>query len=72
MDYLYGNYHKSYLFMGCKENPNFHYESVVGWFLWASVVLVGSSQILELFSLMCFGFWFKITGESRQIWRNRR
>ena len=31
------------------------------------MVLVGSSQVLELFSLMCFGFWLEITGEKRQI-----
>ena len=24
------------------------------------MVLVGSSQVLELFSLMCFGFWLKL------------
>ena len=29
---MYGNYHKPYLFMACYEKPNFHYESVVGWF----------------------------------------
>ena len=29
------------------------------------MVLVGSSQVLDLFSLMCFGFWLKITGEKR-------
>ena len=41
---------------GLLGKTNFHYESVVGWFLWALVVLVGSSQVLELFYLMCFGF----------------
>ena len=61
--------------MVVRKKPNFHYESVVGWFLWALVVLVGSSQVLELFSLMCFGFWLEITGEKRQtchFCRNRR
>ena len=29
------------------------------------MVLVGSSQVLELFSLMCFGFWLEIKGEKR-------
>ena len=66
MEFLYGNYHKPYLFMGCYEKPNFYYESVVGWFFLALVVLVGSSQVWELFSLMCFGFWLKISGENRQ------
>ena len=39
------------------------------------MALVGSSQVLELFSLMCFGFWLEITGEKRQTchcYRNRR
>ena len=61
--------------MGCEEKPNFHYESVVGWFSWALVVLVGSSQVWELFSLMCFGFWLEISGENRQtchFYRNPR
>ena len=70
--YMYGNYHKPYLFMGCQEKPNFHYESVVGWFLWALVVLIGSSQVLELFSFMCFGFWLEISSEKWQTCRNRR
>ena len=30
------------------------------------MVLVGSSQVLELFSLMCFGFWLEIMGEKGQ------
>ena len=51
--------------MGCEEKPNFHYESVVRWFSWALVVLVGSSQVWELFSLMCFGFWLEIFCENR-------
>ena len=46
-----------------RKNPNFHYESVVGWFLCALVVLVGSSQVWELFSFMCFRFWLEISGE---------
>ena len=54
-----------------RKNLNFHYESVVGWFLWALVVLVGSSQVLELFSLMCFRFWLENMGEKRQIYRSR-
>ena len=40
---------------------------LVGWFLWALVVLVGSSQVWELFSLMCFGFWLEISDKKRQI-----
>ena len=36
------------------------------------MVLVGSSQVLELFFLMCFGFWLEITGEKRQICKNSR
>ena len=60
MEFMYGNYHKPYLFMVVRKKPNFHYESVVGWFLWGLVVLVGSSQVLELFSLMCFGFCLEI------------
>ena len=27
------------------------------------MVLVSSNQVLELFSLICFGFWLEITGE---------
>ena len=60
---------------GLLAKTNFHYESVVGWFLWALVVLVGSSQVLELFYLMCFGFWLEITSEMRQtvhLCRNHR
>ena len=52
MEFLYrkyGNYHKPYMFMSCQEKPNFHYESVVRWFLWALVVLVRSGQVWELF-----------------------
>ena len=36
------------------------------------MVLVGSSQVLELFSLIFFGFWLEITGEKRKICRNHR
>ena len=45
-----------------RKKPNFHFESVVDWFLWAFVVLVGSSQVLKLFSFMWFGFWLEISG----------
>ena len=45
---------------------------VVGCFLWALVVLVGSSQVWELFSLMCFGFWLEISDEKRQPSRNHK
>ena len=31
------------------------------------MVLVGSSQVLKLFSLMCFGFWLEITGEEANL-----
>ena len=56
------------LVYGLLEKPNFNYESVVGWFLWALVVLVGLSQVWKLFSLVCFGFWLEISGEKRQTY----
>ena len=36
------------------------------------VLLVGSSQVFELFSFMCFGFWLEITGEKGQTCKNCR
>ena len=34
---------------------------------WANIImiLVGSSQVWEMFSLMCFEFWLEISGEEK-------